>query len=109
MAEAREAATSLEQQARRGMIPKSYGYLLSVVFAAWADPTEYSSAEAEGEAAQGQVTQDRLSRLLEALLGAFEPEGMAAAESLSERLEASHGRLEAFVKGEDRDAVVDGH
>ena len=42
---------------------------------------------------------DRLSGPLEALLGAFEPEGVAAAESLSERLEASRGRLEAFVKG----------
>ena len=30
---------------------------------------------------------------------------MAAAESLSERLEASLGRLEAFVKGAARDAV----
>ena len=30
---------------------------------------------------------------------------MAAAESLSERLEASRGRLEAFVKGAARDAV----
>ena len=49
--------------------------------------------------AQGRATLDRLSRPLEALLGAFEPEGMAAAESLSGRLEASRGRLEAFVKG----------
>ena len=55
------------------------------------------------------MTLDHLSRPLEALLGAFEPEGVAAVEGLSERLEASHGRLEAFVKGEDRDAVVDGH
>ena len=62
-------------------------------------------AEAEGEAAQGWATLGRLSRPLEALLGAFEPEGMAAAESLSERLEASRGRLEAFVKGIARDAV----
>ena len=30
---------------------------------------------------------------------------MAAAESLSERLEASRGRLEAFVKGAARDAM----
>ena len=35
----------------------------------------------------------------------FEPEGMAAAEGLSERLEASRGRLEAFVKGAAGDAV----
>ena len=55
--------------------------------------------------AQGRATLDRLSRPLEALLGAFEPEGVAAAESLSERLEAPHGRLEAFVKGAARDAV----
>jgi len=48
---------------------------------------------------------DRLSRPLEALLGAFELEGVAMAESLSERLEASRGRLEAFVKGAARDAV----
>ena len=53
-------------------------------------------AEAEEQAAHGRATLDRLSRPLEALL---EAEGMAAAESLSERLEASRGRLEAFVKG----------
>ena len=49
--------------------------------------------------AQGRATLDLLSRPLEALLGAFEPEGVAAAERLSERLEASCGQLEAFVKG----------
>ena len=54
---------------------------------------------------QGWATLDRLSGPLEALLGAFEPEGVAAAESLSERLEASRGRLEAVVKGAARDAV----
>ena len=59
----------------------------------------------EDQAAQGRETLDRLSSLLEALLGAFEPEGMAAAESLSERLEASRGRLEAVVKGAARDVV----
>ena len=64
-----------------------------------------SFAEAVDQAAQGRATLDRLSRPLEALLGAFEPEGMAAAESLSERLEASRGRLEAFIKGAARDAV----
>ena len=55
--------------------------------------------------AQGRATLDHLSRPLEALLGAFEPEGIAVAESLSERLEASRGQLEAFVKGAARDAV----
>ena len=35
----------------------------------------------------------------------FEREGVAVAESLSERLEASRGRLEAFVKEAARDAV----
>ena len=35
----------------------------------------------------------------------FEPEGVAAAESLSERLEVSRSRLEAFAKGAARDAV----
>ena len=48
---------------------------------------------------------DRLSGQLDALLGAFEPEGVAAAENLSERLEASSGGLEAFVKGAAGDAV----
>ena len=48
---------------------------------------------------------DRLKGPLEVLLGAFEPEGVAAAESLSEMLEASHGRLEAVVKGAARDAM----
>jgi len=47
----------------------------------------------------------RLSGQLDALLGAFEPEGVAAAENLSERLEASSGGLEAFVKGAAGDAV----
>ncbi|XP_039804940.1 uncharacterized protein At1g10890-like [Panicum virgatum] len=82
VAKAREAATEeklrLEQQARR---------------------------EADDQVAQGRATLDRLSRPLEALLGAFEPKGVATAESLSERLEASRGRLEAFVKGAARDAV----
>jgi hypothetical protein len=59
----------------------------------------------DDQAALGQATLDRLSRPLEALLGAFEPEGVAAAESLSERLEVSHGQLEALVKGAARDAV----
>ena len=48
---------------------------------------------------------DRLSGQLDALLGVFELEGLAAAESLSERLEASRGRLEAVVKGAARDAM----
>ena len=55
--------------------------------------------------AQGRVTLDHLSRPLEALFGAFEPEGVAAADGLSESLEASRGRLEAFVKGAVGDAV----
>ena len=55
--------------------------------------------------AQGRAALDRLSRPLETLLGAFEPEAVAAAESLSGRLEASRGRLKAFVKGAARDAV----
>ena len=55
--------------------------------------------------ARGRATLDRLSRPLEALLGAFEPEGMAAVESLSERLEASRGRLEACIRGAAKDAV----
>jgi hypothetical protein len=48
---------------------------------------------------------DRLSRPLEALLGTFEAEGMAAAESLAERLEASRSRLEACIRGAAKDAV----
>jgi hypothetical protein len=35
----------------------------------------------------------------------FEPEGVAAAESLSERLEASRSRLEAFIRGAAKDAM----
>jgi hypothetical protein len=62
-------------------------------------------AEAEEQVAQGRATLDRLSKPLEALLGAFEPEGVAAAESLSERLEASGGQLEAFIQGAAKDAV----
>ena len=64
-----------------------------------------SFAEADDQAAQGRAALDRLSRPLEALLEAFEPEGVAVAESLSKRLDASRGRLEAFVKGAARDAV----
>ena len=48
---------------------------------------------------------DRLSRPLEVLLGAFEPEGVAAAEGLAERLEASRGRLEACIRGAVKDVV----
>ena len=55
--------------------------------------------------AQGRATLDFLSRPQEALLRAFEPEGVAAAESLAERLEASHGRLEACIRGATKDAV----
>ena len=62
-------------------------------------------AEAEEQAAQGRATLDRLSRPLEALLGVFEPEGVAAAESLSERLEVSRGWLEACIRGATEDAV----
>ena len=60
---------------------------MCVVLVAWANPVEC------------------LSRLLEALLGAFEPKGVAVAKSLSERLEVSRGRLKAFIKGAARDAV----
>ena len=48
---------------------------------------------------------DRLSRPLEVLLGAFEPEGVAAAKSLAGRLEASRGQLEACIRGAAKDAV----
>ena len=61
-------------------------------------------AEAKEQAAQGRATLDCLSRPLEALLGAFVPEGVAAAESPSERMEASRGRLEAFIRGAAKDA-----
>ena len=44
VAEAREAATEeklhLEQQARRGMILKSYNRWVCVILTAWTDPTE---------------------------------------------------------------------
>ena len=55
--------------------------------------------------AQGRATLDRLSRPPEALLGACEPEAVAAVESLAERLEASRGRLEACIRGAAKDAV----
>jgi hypothetical protein len=48
---------------------------------------------------------DCLSGPLEALLGAFEPEGVAAAEGPAERLEASRGRLEACIRGAAKDAI----
>ena len=59
----------------------------------------------EDQVAQGRATLDRLSRPLEALLGAFEPQGVAAAESLAKRLEASRDRLEAFIRGDSKDVV----
>ena len=62
-------------------------------------------AEAENQVVQDRATLDRLSRPLEALLGAFEPAGVAAAESLSVRIEASHGQLEACIRGAAKDAV----
>ena len=62
-------------------------------------------AEAEDQVAEGRATLDRLSRPLDALLGAFEPEGVAAAKGLAERLEASRGRLEACIRGAAKDAV----
>ena len=102
MAEAQEATTQeklhLEQQAQRGTIRESYCCLFSVVSPAWAVPAGRFSAEAEDQAAQDRAT-------LETLLGAFEPEGVAVTEGLYERLEASCGRLEAFVKGAAKDAV----
>ena len=67
--------------------------------------TSASFAEADDQEVQGRATVYRLSRPLEALLGAFEPEGVAAAESLSKRLEVSPSRLEAFVKGAAKDVV----
>ena len=54
---------------------------------------------------QGRAMLDHLSRPLEALLRAFEPDGVAAAESLDERLEASRGRLEACVMGAAKDVL----
>ena len=48
---------------------------------------------------------DHLNGQLDALLGAFEPEGVAVEEGLPERLETSHDRLEGFVKGVARDAL----
>ena len=59
----------------------------------------------DDQAAQSRATLCHLSKPLEALLGAFEPVGVATAESLSERLEVSRGQLEAFVKGAARDAM----
>ena len=79
--------------------------MFSVVYPAWANPAGCFYVEVEDQAAQGQATLDRLSRPLEALLGAFEPEGVAAAKILSERLEVSRGQLEAFIRGATKDAV----
>jgi hypothetical protein len=62
-------------------------------------------AKAEDQVAQGRATLDRLSRLLEALLGDFEPEGVATVVSLDERLEVPRGRLEACIRGAAKDAV----
>ena len=74
-------------------------------FFAWADVAECFYVEAEDQVAKGRVTLDHLGGPLEALLGAFVTEGVAVAESISERLEASCGRLEAVIKGAARDVV----
>ena len=52
---------------------------MCVIFVAWADVAECFSIEAEDQVVEGQTMLDRLSGPLEALLGAFEPEGEAAA------------------------------
>ena len=52
-----------------------------------------------------RTTLDRLSGQLDTPLADFESEGVAAVEGLPERLEASRGRLEGFVKGVTGDAV----
>ena len=70
-----------------------------VKFVSWADVAEYFSAQAEGLVTEARAMLDRLNGQLDALLGAFETEGVAAAEGLAEWLEVSRGRLEAFVKG----------
>ena len=109
VAEAREAAIEeklgLEREARQGMTQRSYAMFFLSCSSAWADPVGCFFAEAEDQVAQGRATLDRLSRPLEALLGAFELKGVAAAESLAERLEASRGRLEACIRGAAKDAV----
>jgi hypothetical protein len=65
----------------------------------WAYRAKCFSAEGEGQLVETRALPDRLSGQLDALLAAFEPEGVAAAEGLQEQLEVSRGRLEGFVKG----------
>jgi hypothetical protein len=75
------------------------------MFGTWANEAWCFSAEADDQLTEAQAMLDRLNGQLDALLGAFEPESVAAVEGLPERLEASCGRLEGFVKGVARDAL----
>ena len=59
--------------------PEIIRYVLFVMFFVIGWPSRVLFAEAEEQVAQGRATLDRLSRPLEALLRAFEPEGVVAA------------------------------
>jgi len=80
-------------------------YIEYAMFGTWANEAGCFSAEADDQLTEALVMLDRLCGQLDALLGAFKPEGVGAAEGLLERLEASRGRLEGFVKGVAEDAV----
>ena len=75
------------------------------MFGSWANEAWCFSTEADDQLTEAQAMLDQLNGQLDALLGAFEPEGMAMEEGLPERLEASRGQLEGFVKGVARDAL----
>ena len=99
-AEAREGATEgklrLERQARKGMILESPCFLL--------DPTHGELigtvlTGAEARLAVAVMAMGQLIGKVSAVLAAFEPEGIVAAEELDARLEAARGRLGVFARG----------
>ena len=61
-------------------------------------------AGAETQLAEVLAALGRLASKVDAVLAAFEPEGVAVAEDLEARLEAAHGRLEVFNRKVAEDA-----
>ena len=61
-------------------------------------------AGAEAQLAEAVTALGRLTGEVNAVLAAFEPEGMATAEELEARLETARGRLEVFARRVAEDA-----
>ena len=62
-------------------------------------------AGAEAQLAEAVAALGQLTGKVNAILAAFEPEGMATAEELEARLEAARGRLGILARGVAKDAA----